>query len=101
MIAGFDPDDIDFLRQLVGRHILGTAERVARALDDQRGRAKLLEVLDASSGRISRRMKRVAEAYQARDAGLVGDHARDPAAHRFAADEETSRIAQLCDNAAP
>src|SRR5271168_802249 len=101
MVAGLDPDDAYLVRKFVGRDLRGTAERVARALDDQRRRAEILEVLDAGAAGISGRMERVAEAYEAGDAGVVGDHARDSAAHRFSADRQSCGMAELCDDAAP
>src|ERR1700686_1700032 len=101
MIAGFDPDDTNFFRQLVIRDLVGPAERVPRALDDQRRRAKILEMLDPVATGIPGRMERGAEAYPAGHARLIGDHARNSTAHRFSADYDFRGIAKLCDNAPP
>src|SRR5260370_36073698 len=42
-------------------------------------------------------MKRIAETRHAEDLRVVGDHARDPAAHRLAADHEPAAATGLLD----
>ena len=92
VVAVLDPEDLDRRRQRVARHLLPRPEGVARALHDQRRRRQPLEVRGAQLRRLARRVERVAEAEQPRDLALgvqpVRDHARDPPAHRLAADDE-------------
>jgi len=46
--------------------LVRTTKGIARALEDQRRRAKMLEVLDPRAPGIAGWMERVAEAYEAR-----------------------------------
>ena len=87
------------VRERVARDLLARAERVARALADQRRRRERGEVRGAQLLGPARRMERIAEAEQPGDpAGgvqLVRDHAGDPPAHRLAADDQRPRRAEL------
>ena len=53
----------------------------AFALHDQRGRTQSFEVGRARALGFARRMKRISEADEPRDAGIIGDHAGDAPAH--------------------
>jgi len=78
------------------------AERVAAALDDQHVPLDRRQMFVAALLRLSRRMQRIPEQRDSLDRKRrIGrrDVRRDPAAHRFSADEEMTRGAiQLCVN---
>src|SRR5687768_66075 len=95
MVAVLEPENPDGRRELVARHLLGSAERVARALHDERRRAQRGEMGGAGSRRLAGGMERVAEADQTGGPGLVGDQARDAPAERLAADHQALPAAEL------
>ena len=101
MIAVFDPLDANRWREMVARDLIGAAERIAGALHDQRGGAQMLEMRDAGARGITGWMERIAEADKPRDSDFIGNHARDPAAHRLASDYYPGRIAESRDHIAP
>src|SRR6266852_3717230 len=101
MVAVLEPLDPNRTRELVFADVLGFAERIASALQDQRGRAKPLEMPDTRLLGLAGRMKRIAEANEAAHAGFIGDHARDPAPERFAADSQPPGVAEFPDCIAP
>src|SRR5579872_22485 len=74
MVAVRDPCDTNGAREFVLRDFFGQPKRIARALNDQRGRAQLLKMRGAKARRRSGRMKRITETDQTGDPGLIGDH---------------------------
>src|SRR5260370_15185456 len=93
MIAAFN--DIQRCRQAMlldyCANLVGSAERIARALREQHRRANLLQVLIAQLVGPARRMQRIAKKTQARNAiTLCCCNLRtDPSAHRLAANDQT------------
>lgn len=72
------------------------AERITISLHDERRRLKQDEVLSAQRLGFVRRMKWIAEAHEPGDLAssveVVRYHARDAAAHGFAADDDRFRM---------
>src|SRR5882672_610361 len=93
MIAAFN--DIERCRQAMlldyRANLVGSAERIARALREQHRRANLFQVLIAELVRPARRMQRIAKKNQARNAITLCccDLRSDPSAHRLAANDQT------------
>src|SRR5262249_13613288 len=83
-----DPRDLDGRRQLVPRDLFAAPKAVALALQDDLPRLDRPEVLAAKLPWLPPRMKRVSQADQSRHACVVRDEARDPSAHRLAADDQ-------------
>lgn len=92
MVAVVHPGESDFTRKRNFLDFCPVAERVALALNDESWAAKIFQVLGSKLLGLSRRMKWVAEAGESGDCffreQLVGNEARDPAAHRLAADDQ-------------
>src|SRR5229473_6137936 len=101
MVAVLEPLDPNSTRELVCADFLGLAKRIASALQDKRGRAKRREMPDTRLLGLAGRMKRIAEANEAAHAGFIGDHARDTAAERLAADNQPPGVAEFPDRIAP
>ena len=84
VIAVLQPDDPDPIIEGVTGHLLARAERIARALDDQRRAGEAREVRGSELLRCLRRMERLAEAHKPLDASggvfLIRDQARHPPA---------------------
>ena len=86
--------------QLVGR-----AERVARAADEQARHVQPGEVLDAQRVRLARRVQRIADQHERlgrqRILGVTDGQRADPPAHRPAAEHETAAAQRLRPRRAP
>jgi hypothetical protein len=100
VIAVLQPQEADRTGEPVARDVGFGAERVACALYDQARGAEVGEVFGPQLVRLLRRVKRVAEAEQPGRSQLVGDHARDPAAHGLATDAPAARLAELAEDRA-
>src|SRR5580704_8685091 len=100
VVAVGQPMNSDGARQLICCHLLAAAKGIAFALQDQRRRLEVLEMLDAELCRPPDRMKRIAQTNQPRDRGFIGDKARDASAHRLAADDQVL-ASEYLDNLEP
>jgi Pectic acid lyase len=88
VVAVLQPVDADRARELVGGDLVAAAEGIAFPLHDEGRSLDDLKVVHPQLVRLAYGMKRIAQTNEARDGRLVGDHAGDPPAHRFAADDE-------------
>ncbi|AHB49998.1 hypothetical protein W911_05720 [Hyphomicrobium nitrativorans NL23] len=98
MIAISRPMHTDRIRQSICRDLLGTAERIALALHDQRRAGEIQKMRSSQLLGLLRRMERIAKTHKARDTPAVEqrlrDKARDPPSERLSADEQPSAHAQ-------
>src|SRR3954454_4535415 len=92
VVAVLEPEELYRRREGVAADLVPGAELVARALANQGRRLQADEVFRPELVRLVRWVKGITETKQPGDlAGseeLVGDHAGDAAAHRFAADDQ-------------
>src|ERR1043165_564396 len=70
-----EPRDLDRGRERVASDVVARAERIALALDDERGRPQRGEMLRPQFLRLPRRMKRIAEADEGAAPQLLPHHA--------------------------
>src|ERR1043165_2752277 len=101
VVGAGEPRDLDRRRERVAGDVVARAERIALALDDERGRLQRGEMLRPQFLRLPRRMERIAEADEGADAQLVRDHAGHPPAHRLPADGNGRAPAMLRDALPP
>src|SRR5918992_846858 len=95
MITVFNPENLDRLRESVGRNLFVRAKGVTRSLDDESGCLHVGEMRCAQLIRFADRVEWVAQTqqsgYPARGVELVGYHAGDAAPQRFSANDERAR----------
>src|SRR6202165_1541571 len=101
VVAILDPVHADRRREAVRGDVLGRAEGIARALEDQCGRAESREMLRPEAVRLAGRMERVSEAEERSRAELVRHEAGDPPAERLAADREALASLEPFERASP
>src|SRR5262249_54532955 len=101
MITRLDPMHLDMRRKTVGGNLLGGSKRISRSLNEERWCRQALQVLRVELLALSRRVERIPKADEPARPDFIGDHARDAAAERFAADHEPRAASEARDDLPP